>query len=271
MDIFEMDENYNNKFYASQIEGSYRSAKRYISFLSKFINPATVVDVGCGRGAWLKAYLEAGAKTAVGIDGPWNTADQMIDDRIDFCHADLSESIAFANSERFELAISLEVAEHLPEMSAQGFVQSLTELSDMVLFGAAFMHQGGTNHINEQKHSYWAAIFANLHYQPFDLFRAEFWGDDEVEFWYRQNTFLYVNKHSAAFEHLTALGLSPLAKLSFMDCVHPVLFEARRLKHEMRSDRILQWCRMLLDQHPQFAFQFEAMVEEAKARVKPET
>lgn len=263
-----MNQHYGNEFYAMQMDGSYRSARRYVEFLYNLIQPRSVVDVGCGRGTWLKACLENGANLAVGIDGPWNTSDQMIDNRIDFRGADLTKPLPVKVGERFDLAMSLEVAEHLPEVAAHDFVKSLSMLSDAILFGAAFSHQGGTNHINEQKHSYWAALFAQLGYQPLDLFRPAFWDDEQVEFWYRQNTFLYVKSHSNVAKHFSALGHMPLKTVGFMDCVHPILFEARRFKNEVTSDQILQWTGLLLEKHPRFASQFEALINQAKLRSK---
>jgi hypothetical protein len=50
---------------------------------------------------------------------------------------------------RFDLAISLEVAEHLPEGSAGALVSTLIEAAPVVVFSAAIKGQSGTNHINE--------------------------------------------------------------------------------------------------------------------------
>jgi hypothetical protein len=52
--------------------------------------------------------------------------------------------------ERFDLAMSLEVAEHLTPGRAESFIQELCGVSDCVLFGAAIPGQGGTNHIHER-------------------------------------------------------------------------------------------------------------------------
>jgi len=98
--------------------------------------------------------------------------------------------------------MSLEVAEHLEPATAPQFVNSLATASDVVLFSAAYTQQGGTNHINEQPHSYWAGLFAGHAFAPFDLFRPVFWGNDEICFWYRQNVFLYVKRESAAWQRI---------------------------------------------------------------------
>lgn len=219
------DTRYDDAFYKSQMDGSLRSAVRYVDFLSTLYRPSSVVDVGCGRGTWLKAFKDSGAQRVVGYDGAWNDKANMVDPSIDFHSVDLNKPIAVA--ERFDLAMSLEVAEHLAESSASGLIGSLASLSDVVMFGAAYTEQGGTNHINEQPPTYWAKMFAVHDYVPFDLFRPIFWGDREVEYWYQQNTFLYVKRSTVVVGLLANLGHQPLKNIEFMDCVHPSLYNSK--------------------------------------------
>lgn len=210
---------YTDEFYGDSAD-SYRSAKKYAEFLTKFYQPNTVVDVGCGRGAWLQAFKDAGAQECVGIDGEWNTQANMFNPEIKFQAQDLNQPITV--DRRFDLAISVEVAEHLEPTSDFTFVDSLTLLSDVIVFGAAFIRQGGQHHIHEQYHTHWAQMFTSCGYQVFDCFRPAFWGDDEVCWWYQQNTFLYVKQERAT--DFIAQGLQPLTNRKFMNCVHPYLY-----------------------------------------------
>jgi len=216
---------YGDDFYEYNIGPSFRSALKYVDLLSLLFKPDSVVDVGCGRGTWLKAFKEKGASKLVGYDGMWNAQENMIDQLIVFHGVDLNEPICISDSERYDLAMSLEVAEHLEPTSAKDFVESLTRLSDAVLFGAAYTKQGGTNHINEQPHTYWAKIFLLFNYVPYDLFRPIVWGDKEVPFWYQQNTFLFVRKNTPVSTLLINAGYNPMQNIFFMDCVHPTLYE----------------------------------------------
>ena len=52
---------------------------------------------------------------------------------------------------------------------------------------AALPGQGGTHHVNEQWIDYWANMFGQHGYQPFDFLRPLFWDDARIEPWYRQN------------------------------------------------------------------------------------
>jgi len=231
---------YGDDYYKRHIDSSLRSAFKYADLLSPIFKPQTVVDVGCGRGAWLKAFKDRGAWKLVGYDGAWNTQDKMIDQSIKFYCIDLHEPISLSVAERFDLAMSLEVAEHLKSSSAFNFIQSLTNLSDVVLFGAAYTKQGGKNHINEQPHTYWANIFSKFDYIPYDFFRPVVWGDDEISFWYRQNTFLYVKKSSSFTQVLHSAGHSAMEDISFLDCIHPRLYEKKlsQLETEQLNRRI---------------------------------
>ncbi|QWD25385.1 class I SAM-dependent methyltransferase [Polynucleobacter paneuropaeus] len=102
---------YDESFYEHQVDSSYISAQKYIEILFKFYRPKSVVDLGCGRGAWLKAFHESGSSEVVGFDGDLNSQSNMIDKDISFYPVDLNSKIEF--DRKFDLAISLEVAEHL--------------------------------------------------------------------------------------------------------------------------------------------------------------
>lgn len=213
---------YGQEFYDSQILGSLQSAQAYLYFLfSLWGVPACVVDVGCGRGAWLATCRDFGVARTVGIDGNWNSQEAMLDPRIEFYPADLETTLPVNGP--FDLAISLEVAEHLQPAASDDFVASLCRLSDAVLFGAAFTGQPGVNHINTRPHSFWAAKFATRGYEMFDLFRPVFWNDDRVEPCYRQNTFLYVKPGHPLHQALLQRGYTTEWS-ALIDSVHPAVY-----------------------------------------------
>lgn len=232
---------YDDEFYEDQIAGSYKSAVQFVQYLSMIINPKTVADAGCGRGTWLKAFKEHGATRCVGFDGPWNSQSKMLDQGIDFVCTDLNESLS-KYGETFDLALSLEVAEHLEATSAVHFIKGLTSLSKVIIFGAAYSGQGGTEHINEQPHTYWAKLLGNCGYRPYDLFRPKFWGNEQIEPWYQQNTFLYVHESSDVNAVLMKLGHRPIENLAFMNCIHPWLYgvKLKQLAHQTKFRRIVK-------------------------------
>lgn len=83
----------------------------------------------------------------------------------------------FGPRRNFDLAVSLQVAEHLPPSSAKGFIDSLAKLAPVVLFSAAIPLQAGAEHLNEQWPEYWAALFKTHDYLPIDCIRGRMSGD----------------------------------------------------------------------------------------------
>src|SRR5439155_12477145 len=126
----------------------------------------------------------------LGVDGEYVDRDSLVIPSDSFISADLRGGLDLGGT--FDLCMSLEVAEHLPAAAASRFVESLTRLSPVVLFSAAVPGQTGVGHINERWPDYWMSLFAGHGYVQLDPFRHQLWHDSRVEWWYRQNLFLYV-------------------------------------------------------------------------------
>lgn len=217
---------YDNFFYKQHELGAIKSAKRYAEICTRYYRPKSVIDIGCGRGAWLTAFKQTGATRLTGVDGSWNSQNDMMDQSIEFHARNLDQSIDFDG--QYDLAICVEVAEHLGKSKSYQLVEELVKLAPVIIFGAAFIRQGGQGHINEDYHHNWANLFAVLNFDVFDLFRAEVWEDDNVSWWYQQNTFLYVNRLHPLNLDLKNLGLHPISNHKFMNCVHPYLFAQKK-------------------------------------------
>ena len=112
---------YDSSFYDSHGAKAVASARIYLKFLWQFFQPASVLDVGCGRGAWLKVCHELGSTRLLGFDGDWNNQETMIDSAIIFQSIDLNRP--FLVPEKVELAMTLEVAEHLKPSTGPQFVK----------------------------------------------------------------------------------------------------------------------------------------------------
>jgi SAM-dependent methyltransferase len=204
---------------------AFECARIYLRFLWQFFQPLSILDVGCGSGTWLKACHELGSKTLFGLDGEWNSQSFMIDPDINFQGIDLNRS--FSVPTKVDMAINLEVAEHLEPSTGLQLVKCLVEASDVILFSAAYTGQGGYGHINERPHSYWAQLFAAHDFVPFDLFRPVFWDNEEIFMWYRQNIFLYVRKNSASYNKIKGHGANEMKNINFMNCPHPELYDSK--------------------------------------------
>jgi hypothetical protein len=200
---------YSKLFYAAQRRGSERSAGVILPLVFSRANPKTVVDVGCGVGTWLAVAEQLGASTTAGVEGKWVVDNKLASPSIAMTYADLEEGLPALG--RYDLAMCMEVAEHLTPGRGQSLVEDLCRLSDNVLFSAAIPWQGGVGHLNEQPQSYWAALFAENGYGACDVIRPAVWRDGRVDYWYRQNSVLYVKG-------------APVVAPSTLDRRHPAHF-----------------------------------------------
>jgi SAM-dependent methyltransferase len=182
---------YDSDFFENIAAGSLRSARVVVPMVLDLMGaPASIVDVGCGTGSWLRAFMECGIDDVLGVDGDY-VSDEQLEIPIDhFRSMDLTQPIPLGRV--FDLVLCLEVAEHLHASSADALVESLTALGSTVLFSAAIPYQGGREHVNEQWPEYWAEKFRTHGFSALDPFRARLWADDHVEPWFAQNLVLYV-------------------------------------------------------------------------------
>jgi SAM-dependent methyltransferase len=215
------------------VPAALESARIYLKFLWRFFQPVSVLDVGCGSGTWLKACHELGSKTLLGLDDTWNSKSLMIDPNINFRGIDLNQP--FFIPKKVDMVICLEIAEHLAPSTAPHLIKCLGDASDVILFSAAYTGQGGYGHINEQPHTYWARLFADHDFVPFDTFRPKFWDNENVFMWYRQNTFLYVKRDSTSYQQITSHGLKKMININFMNCPHPDLYQSKCVLPELQQ------------------------------------
>lgn len=172
-------------------EDSKTSADVLVPMIIDLISPKSVVDVGCNVGRWLARFKAERIEDILGIDGEYILSEDMLIERDEFVAFDL-ENIEHVNvNRRFDVALCLECAEHLEESSGIRLVDTLCQLSDQIVFSAAVPGQTGMGHKNEQYPDYWRALFAKHGYVMLDPFRPEIWSNPDVEFWYRQNIYLF--------------------------------------------------------------------------------
>lgn len=226
--------NYSSKYYEGIQSDSAPSAREVVRLIMELVQPRSVVDVGCGSGAWTRAFKEAGVEKVLGIDGYYVKDEQLLIDPRDFRRADLTQPLQL--SDRYDLAVSLEVAEHLPPQRAASFVSDLARLSGVILFSAAVPGQGGTHHINEQWPTYWANHFEVNGYTVFDVVRPRIWNNPQVKWWFRQNILLFLRREEIP---RFAWAANYLRTNAPMDIVHPEAYETAALPSKM-SPRMLK-------------------------------
>ncbi len=195
---------YDSKFYRYIESGSIRSAKCVVPLILRELSPSTVLDVGCGTGAWLAEYRNLGISDILGVDGDYVRRDLLHIPVDRFQSIDVAEDFDLEST--FDLVECLEVGEHVPSSASATLVANLTKHGDRVLFSAGTPGQGGVNHINEQSFEFWRHLFAAHGYKPFDLFRPRLRKAAAVESWYRRNMILYVRESAISSLPPTALA-----------------------------------------------------------------
>lgn len=181
---------YDASFHARIRERSQLAARTVLPILIEAGIPfESVTDVGGGTGNWSLAARELGAKTVTLIDGEYVDPATLAIPQDCFVARNLTQR--FSTSERADLAICVEVAEHLPPTRAASFVEDLCAISDNVLFSAALPFQGGDGHVNEMWPEYWASLFESQGYDAYDFIRPALWTDSQVDWWYRQNLLFF--------------------------------------------------------------------------------
>lgn len=209
---------YSGKFYSLRNQETSYDAGQIFSILLKQINGIhSAIDVGCGVGTFLSVLEKHGVNDILGLDGEWVDKNMLVIPDNKFQTANLTTPPNI--NKKYDLAICLEVAEHLPAKNAEKFVEWLCGLSDVVLFSAAVPQQGGVNHVNEMWQSYWADLFLKNGFYSADLVRPQIWTDKKIAFWYKQNTLVYIRKGSRFFSNQEC----PFP----LDVIHPELYLMR--------------------------------------------
>ena len=160
----------------------------------ELIQPLSVVDVGCGPGVFLSEFSAQGVEDVQGVDGEPASRVFLLGAEC-FTIADIAQPLDLGR--RFDLAVCLEVGEHLPLSAGSTLVASLVDLAPVVVFSAAFPGQGGQNHINEQWPWWWQRLFMNHHYVCLDILRGRLFGESEVVDCYRTNPLVFAELEAA--------------------------------------------------------------------------
>jgi SAM-dependent methyltransferase len=186
------DYHYTDEFYKLNREYSKKSPQVIVPLVLELLPCQRVIDVGCGEGTWLKVFQEFGVEEILGVDGDYLDRNSLVISKEQFFPFDLTKPLHL--DRQFDLAVSLEVAEHLPAESADIFINSLTSLAPAILFSAAIPHQPGEHHINTQWPNYWVNLFQARNYVVIDCIRKKIWHNPDVAYWYAQNILLFVQR-----------------------------------------------------------------------------
>lgn len=208
-------------FYEERDRRTRPAASCVVPIVINLLSPHSAIDVGCGVGTWLAVLKEHGVTNVFGLDADYVDKKYLKISPSEFLHCDLTDPPRLDG--KWDLAISLEVAEHLPSKCAEDFVRYLVGLAPAVLFSAAIPFQGGHQHLNEQWPEYWVQLFAGHRYSVIDCIRHRLWNMAGIPRWYSQNILLFVEEKGLVHNPKihTAIDNTTLEQLSI---VHPDIY-----------------------------------------------
>lgn len=213
---------YSTGFFKNIQKGALESAKQIVPQVVELLKPQSVLDIGCGGGDWLSVFFhDSHIGDVLGVDGDYLDTSLLAFPPNLFRPHDLSTPLHL--NRKFDLVVSLEVAEHIPFEYADTFIENLTRHGDAVLFSAAIPGQGGVHHVNEQFPEFWAAMFRSKGFTVVDVLREKLWHNERVEWWYRQNILLFLKNEN--LEQYPDFQKSVQEnKPHLLTRIHPVLF-----------------------------------------------
>ena len=236
---------YTEQFFQDRLDGATDSARKIVPDLIEWTGCRSVIDVGCGIGVWLSVFREQHIEDIWGIDGDYVDRASLAIPADRFVASDLTSPPRIDRT--FDLAICLEVAEHLPPASNDALVDYLTQLSPVVVFSGSIPFQDGIGHINEQWLEYWGELFRRRNYVAVDAVRQRVWNEPTVDWWYAQNIIVYVSRDALPrYPKLAEIAHASLREPQ--SYVHPDLLKhkehrltGRRVRDAWRDTFVLTW------------------------------
>jgi len=145
---------YNASFFAEWGRGNQAyvaSAGVIVEVLFEKFAPGRVIDLGCGCGVYSHFFCQKNV-ALVAVDGVRPPREHAFEIPVEI--RDLS--VPFENVwGAFDLALCLDVGEHIYEEDCDAFLSNVTNFSDRLLMSCAPPGQGGHHHVNEQPKRYW--------------------------------------------------------------------------------------------------------------------
>lgn len=189
------DDVYNQTYYDGDVEpfAAPSASVMAASIVDRF-RPKTVIDVGCGTGALLAAFRKLNCEVR-GFEHA--EAGRAYCQKRGLSVRQFNIEKDTMDDEQYDLAVSFEVAEHLPAWTAKRYVGLLCRLSPLVIMSAATPGQGGIDHINEQPHSYWQKKFESENHYFDEATSRGFsmhWKSADVASFYYDNVMVFVRR-----------------------------------------------------------------------------
>jgi hypothetical protein len=176
----------------------------------------SVVDIGGGLGGWLEAFAEGKCTNAILVDNLDHRIVSAIAPEISYVQRDLELGIGDIQNLAVDLVICVEVAEHLSHAVGNLLVSQIAQMSDLVVWSAAWPGQGGEFHVNEQSPAFWYQRFVDHGYSVIDCLRGPL-GEVGAPRYYRTNPVLLSRNPEVTGRLLSAGDIRYHSNLGIVD------------------------------------------------------
>ena len=226
---------YTPEIYRAMQAASRAAAERIAPLLDTLVQPASVVDFGCGTGDWLAAFAGLGATDVLGYEGEWVDPTLLAVPQERVHVTDLRRPVALPR--QYDLALCLEVVGHVPAPYDQVLLETLTRAAPVVAFSGPIPPQGGIGDdaTNRRWPAHWVAEFNRRSYVAVDCLRPAVLGDPDVPWWFQQNLFVAVRREALPryprlVDELARHG-GKVPAYVHPDCCEQAVAEAGRLRN----------------------------------------
>ena len=174
-----MSEIYNYEYYHNYDSAAYEDQSHWLEFFENIADrivedfkPSTVLDAGCAMGYLVAALRDRGVE-AYGLDISEYAISKVREDIKPYCVvSSLTEPLPEILPQRYDLAVTIEVLEHLYADEGKKAIENLCGLTDRIIFSSTPDDFSERTHVNVQQREYWAKLFAeqgfydDINYRP---------------------------------------------------------------------------------------------------------
>jgi SAM-dependent methyltransferase len=155
--VISFDRLYGAEYYKKMLdEDALSDSRSFAREVQNRIDVNSVIDFGCGPGRFLLPFYEADVKIK-GVDASSAAKSESVVPAERIKQHDLRQPLN--TDKNYDVALCIEVLEHLPRHATETVVRSIAGASDIAIVTAAPPGQGGTHHVNEQPATYWINKF----------------------------------------------------------------------------------------------------------------
>ena len=209
---------YSEHFYKSVTSRALTASEVIANTLLQNCNPNSIIDIGAGDGSWIVTLAsKSEAKRLIAVDLPGSNFESIKNSNktIEVQTIDFEQEM-IQNGEPYDLAICVEVIEHISSDRALRLLDWMSENCRAIIFSGATPGQGGTHHINEQSQSYWIGSMSKRGFIPIDNMRPQLINNKKVASYYRNNIFLYINSRYINEAYIVELLKESITQDSFI-------------------------------------------------------